>query len=153
MYGRRFTSEGRIDRILPMRCPFCKKDNDKVIDSRSADEGRAVRRRRECLECHRSFTTYEHVAEAKLDVSKKDGRREVFDREKVKRGLMTACKKRPVALDKIEAVVAKVEGELYDKGEREVRASVVGDILMRELKKLDHVAYVRFASVYREFKD
>ncbi len=136
-----------------MRCPFCKKDNDRVIDSRAVEEGKAVRRRRQCLECKRRFTTYEYVEEVTLYVIKKDGRREPFDREKIKRGLMIAFTKRSVSTDEIEALLAKIERELYDKGDREVRSTVIGDLIMRELQKLDHVAYVRFASVYREFKD
>lgn len=136
-----------------MRCPFCKKDDDRVIDSRAAEDGRAVRRRRECLGCKRRFTTYEQPEEISLYVTKKDDRREVFDREKVKRGLLTACKKRPVSLEKIDAIVQKIETELHDKYEREVRSKVIGDMIMRELRHLDHVAYVRFASVYRDFKD
>jgi transcriptional repressor NrdR len=136
-----------------MKCAFCKKDNDRVIDSRSAEEGSVVRRRRECLACGRRFTTYEKVEAPALYVIKKDGRREQFDREKVKKGLVVACKKRPVPLQKIEEIVARLEQELVDKHDREVRSSVVGDVVMRELRKLDHVAYVRFASVYRAFKD
>lgn len=136
-----------------MKCPFCKKDNDRVVDSRASDEGSVVRRRRECLACEKRFTTYEHVEAPTLYVIKKDDRRERFDREKIKRGLITACTKRPVSLDKIDAIVSKIEQELYDKYDREVRAKTIGDLIMRELKHLDHVAYVRFASVYREFKD
>jgi transcriptional repressor NrdR len=136
-----------------MRCPYCKKDNDKVIDSRAVEDGKAVRRRRQCLECKRRFTTYEYVEEVTLYVIKKDGRREPFDREKIKHGLVLACTKRPVSTEQIDQLLANVERELYDKGDREVRSTVVGDLLMRELQKLDHVAYVRFASVYREFKD
>jgi len=136
-----------------MRCPFCKKDNDKVIDSRSANAGATVRRRRECLECGKRFTTYEKVEEITLYVIKKDGRRDVFDREKIKRGLLTACKKRPVSLQTIEDIVNRIEIELYEKYDREVKSTKIGDLVMRELKSVDHVAYVRFASVYREFKD
>ena len=136
-----------------MRCPFCKKDTDKVIDSRSAHAGASVRRRRECLECSRRFTTYEKVEEITLYVIKRNGRRDVFDREKIKRGLMLACKKRPVSMEKIEDVVNRIEIELYEKYEREVKSTKIGDLLIRELKGLDHVAYVRFASVYRDFKD
>jgi transcriptional repressor NrdR len=136
-----------------MRCPFCKKDNDKVIDSRSANAGATVRRRRECLACSKRFTTYEKVEEITLYVIKKDGRRDVFDREKIKRGLLTACKKRPVSLQTIEDIVNRIEIELYEKFDREVKSTKIGDLVMRELKAIDHVAYVRFASVYREFKD
>ena len=136
-----------------MRCPFCKKDNDKVIDSRSANAGATVRRRRECLTCGKRFTTYEKVEEITLYVIKKDGRRDVFDREKIKRGLITACKKRPVSLQTIEDIVNRIEIELYEKYDREVKSTKIGDLVMRELRAIDHVAYVRFASVYREFKD
>ena len=136
-----------------MRCPFCKKDHDKVIDSRSANAGATVRRRRECLACKKRFTTYEKVEEITLYVIKKDGRRDVFDREKIKRGLLTACKKRPVSLQTIEDIVNRIEIELYEKYDREVKSTKIGDLVMRELKAIDHVAYVRFASVYREFKD
>jgi transcriptional repressor NrdR len=136
-----------------MRCPFCKKDHDRVIDSRSANGGATVRRRRKCLSCQKRFTTYEKVEEITLYVIKKDGRRDVFDREKIKRGLLTACKKRPVSLQTIEDIVNRIEIELYENYDREVKSTKVGDLVMRELKTLDHVAYVRFASVYREFKD
>lgn len=136
-----------------MRCPFCKKDNDRVIDSRSSNEGQAVRRRRECLACKKRFTTYEQVEQITLYVIKKDGRREVFDREKIRRGLMTSCKKRPVSVQKIDDIVNKIEIELYQKYDREVKSKTVGNLVMRELKNLDHVAYVRFASVYRDFQD
>lgn len=136
-----------------MRCPFCKKDNDRVLDSRAVEDGKAVRRRRQCLECKRRFTTYEYVEEVTLYVIKKDGRREPFDREKIKHGLNLACTKRPIRTEAIEEVLATIERELYDKGDREVRSSVIGDLIMKHLQKLDYVAYVRFASVYREFKD
>jgi transcriptional repressor NrdR len=136
-----------------MRCPFCKKDHDRVIDSRSANGGATVRRRRKCLSCQKRFTTYEKVEEITLYVIKKDGRRDVFDREKIKRGLLTACKKRPVSLQTIEDIVNRIEIELYENYDREVKSTKIGDLVMRELKSLDHVAYVRFASVYREFKD
>ncbi|MBI2900721.1 MAG: transcriptional repressor NrdR [Planctomycetes bacterium] len=136
-----------------MRCPFCKKDDDRVIDSRSSGDGRAVRRRRVCLSCRKRFTTYEQVEQITLYVIKKDGRREVFDREKIRRGLLTACKKRPVAVQRIDDIVNKIEMELYQKHDREVKSKAIGNLVMRELKTLDHVAYVRFASVYREFQD
>lgn len=136
-----------------MRCPFCKKDHDKVIDSRSANAGATVRRRRECLACGKRFTTYEKVEEITLYVIKKDGRRDVFDREKIKRGLLNSCKKRPVSLQTIEDIVNRIEIELYENFDREVKSTKIGDLVMRELKSVDHVAYVRFASVYREFKD
>ncbi len=136
-----------------MMCPFCKKDNDRVIDSRSSNAGRSVRRRRECLACTRRFTTYEQVEEITLYVIKKDGRREVFDIEKVRRGILTACKKRPVPMEKIDNMVHKIEVDLYQNYDREVKCKTVGSMVARELRRVDHVAYVRFASVYREFKD
>jgi len=136
-----------------MKCPFCRKDNDRVIDSRSAGEGSIVRRRRECLACDKRFTTKEQLEERVLFVIKKDGRREAFDREKIRSGLRTACKKRPVPTQKLDDIVARIERELLEKYEREVRSKIIGDMIMRELKTVDHVAYVRFASVYREFKD
>ncbi|MHC4606657.1 MAG: transcriptional regulator NrdR [Planctomycetota bacterium] len=136
-----------------MRCPFCKSDNDRVVDSRAAGEGHAVRRRRECLSCRRRFTTYEQPEEISLYVIKKDGRREIFDREKIKQGLLTACKKRTISVQKIDDIVGKIEVELHDKYDREVKSKVIGDRVMAELNSLDHVAYVRFASVYRDFKD
>ncbi len=136
-----------------MKCPFCKKDKDRVIDSRSAGEGRAVRRRRECLACKRRFTTYEQPEEISLHVIKKDGRRELFGRDKVKSGLLTACKKRTISVQRIDDIVAKIEMKLYNKNDREVKSKVIGDMVMDELRKLDHVAYVRFASVYRDFQD
>jgi transcriptional repressor NrdR len=136
-----------------MRCPFCKKDHDRVIDSRSSNNGAAVRRRRECLSCKKRFTTYEQVEQIALYVIKKDGRREVFDREKIRKGLVTACKKRPVSVQKIDDIVNKIEIELHQKYDREVKSKTVGSLVMRELKNLDHVAYVRFASVYRDFQD
>ncbi|MDP6957576.1 MAG: transcriptional regulator NrdR [Planctomycetota bacterium] len=136
-----------------MMCPFCKKDKDRVIDSRSSNAGRSVRRRRECLACSRRFTTYEQVEEITLYVIKKDGRREVFDIEKIRRGILTACKKRPVPMEKIDNMVHKIEVDLHQNYDREVKCKTVGSMVARELRRVDHVAYVRFASVYREFKD
>ena len=136
-----------------MMCPFCKKDKDRVIDSRSSNAGRSVRRRRECLACSRRFTTYEQVEEITLYVIKKDGRREVFDVEKIRRGILTACKKRPVPMEKIDNMVHKIEVDLHQNYDREVKCKTVGSMVARELRRVDHVAYVRFASVYREFKD
>ena len=136
-----------------MHCPFCKKDNDRVIDSRAAHAGGSVRRRRECLECGRRFTTYERVEEITLYVIKKDGSRDVFDREKIKKGLFTACKKRDIPLQTLKDIANRIEIELYEAQEGEVPSTRIGDLVMRELKGLDHVAYVRFASGYREFKD
>jgi transcriptional repressor NrdR len=136
-----------------MMCPFCKKDKDRVIDSRASNAGRSVRRRRECFACSRRFTTYEQVEEITLYVIKKDGRREVFDVEKIRRGILTACKKRPVPMEKIDNMVHKIEVDLHQNYDREVKCKTVGSMVARELRRLDHVAYVRFASVYREFKD
>ncbi|NOY24208.1 MAG: transcriptional repressor NrdR [Acidobacteria bacterium] len=136
-----------------MQCPFCKENKDKVVDSREVNEGRMIRRRRECLECHRRFTTYERIEEMPYLVIKKDGRREEFDRKKLLGGILRACEKRPVEIDKIEAVVDDIIGTLYEIIEREIPSVDIGEIVMKKLKTLDSVAYVRFASVYREFKD
>ncbi len=136
-----------------MRCPFCRADNDRVTDSRAGDEGATIRRRRECLACRRRFTTYERVERQALTVVKKEGQRDPFDRDKIRRGLAKACWKRPVTEDDIEAVVTALEGELYGTFEGDVPSQVIGERLMELLKDLDQVAYVRFASVYREFKD
>ncbi|NBW95520.1 MAG: transcriptional repressor NrdR [Planctomycetia bacterium] len=136
-----------------MRCPFCRADNDRVIDSRAGDDGSSIRRRRECVACRRRFTTYERVERQLLSVVKKGGDREPFDRDKIKRGLAKACWKRPVTEDDIEAVVAALEAELYGMYENEVPSRVLGERLMELLRGLDQVAFVRFASVYREFQD
>ncbi len=136
-----------------MKCPFCSFDEDKVIDSRSSNEGKSVRRRRECINCKKRFTTYEYVEEVPLMVVKKDGRREAFDRNKVLSGILKACEKRPVSMEKIEATVDKVEKDLQKTFDKEVKAQSVGELVMEHLHKLDEVAYVRFASVYRQFKD
>lgn len=136
-----------------MRCPFCKVDNDRVVDSRSSAEGAVVRRRRECLACGKRFTTYERVEEAPLRVVKKDGTRVPFDREKILAGVRKACEKRPVAADDMEKLVSGVEDEINKNYEREVPTRAIGEMVMERLKSLDSVAYVRFASVYREFKD
>ncbi len=136
-----------------MKCPFCRDLENKVIDSRLTQEGDVIRRRRECLQCHRRFTTYERAEEALPTVVKKDGRRETFDRMKIVAGLRRACEKRPVSIETIEATVDRIERALQDRGEKEVQSSVVGEAVMRELHGLDTVAYVRFASVYRSFQD
>ena len=136
-----------------MRCPFCRTDNDSVIDSRAGDDGTSIRRRRECVACRRRFTTYERVERQLLAVVKKGGDREPFDRDKIKRGLAKACWKRPVTEDEIEGVVAALEAELYGNYESDVPSRVLGERLMELLRTLDQVAFVRFASVYREFKD
>lgn len=136
-----------------MRCPYCKKTDDKVIDSRSSSEGTSIRRRRECLACGRRFTTYERVEEVPLLVIKKDQRREVYDRGKVLAGIQKACEKRPVSREAQDEIVAQLEKMLDEKYEKEVPSAVVGEFIMERLAKLDQVAYVRFASVYRQFKD
>ena len=136
-----------------MKCPFCSHTEDKVIDSRSSNEDKSVRRRRECLKCKKRFTTYEYIEEIPLMLIKKDGRREPFDRNKVIAGILKACEKRPVSMEKVEVVVDKVEKELQKSFDKEVKAQVVGELVMDYLHKLDEVAYVRFASVYRQFKD
>lgn len=136
-----------------MRCPFCNYEDSKVLDSRPADEGRSIRRRRECLECQRRFTTYEKVEEAPLFVVKKDGRREVFDGHKLLNGIAKACEKRPIPLYKMEGLVKDIEKELINTFEREIPSQRIGEMVMERLKQVDEIAYVRFASVYRQFKD
>lgn len=136
-----------------MKCPYCDQLEDKVVDSRMAREGEIIRRRRECLGCRRRFTTYERIEESLPMVVKKDGRREPFDRMKILAGLKKACEKRPISTDALEGVADRIEKRIQELGETEVEARVVGEEVMRELHQLDQVAYVRFASVYREFKD
>lgn len=136
-----------------MKCPFCDELEDKVVDSRMAKEGEVIRRRRECLGCKRRYTTYERVEEILPVVVKKDGRRESFDRNKILVGLKKACEKRPISIGTIEAVTDRIEKRIQEMGETEVESRVVGEEVMKELHLLDQVAYVRFASVYREFKD
>ncbi|MBI4401611.1 MAG: transcriptional repressor NrdR [Nitrospirae bacterium] len=136
-----------------MKCPFCDELEDKVVDSRMAKEGEVIRRRRECLSCKRRYTTYERVEESLPVVVKKDGRREPFDRLKILAGLKKACEKRPISTATIEAVTDRVEKRIQEMGETEVPSTTIGEEVMKELHQLDQVAYVRFASVYREFKD
>ena len=136
-----------------MKCPFCGHEEDKVVDSRASSDGVSIRRRRECLGCAKRFTTYEHVEEQPLMIVKKDGRREPFDRHKLLAGLVKACEKRPVSMDDLERLVDELERELSQQFEREVPSRDVGERVMKRLHALDPVAYVRFASVYREFKD
>jgi len=136
-----------------MICPFCGFTEDRVIDSRESKEGDVIRRRRECLQCLRRFTTYERIDEIPYLVVKKDGRREKFDRQKVLSGLLKACEKRPVSMGRLAEIVDHVEGVLADKPEREITTSEIGELLMSHLKGLDKIAYVRFASVYRDFQD
>ncbi|MCP5007668.1 MAG: transcriptional repressor NrdR [Planctomycetes bacterium] len=136
-----------------MQCLFCKADNDRVINSRSSIDGLCVKRRRECLECGRRFTTYERVEKSPVRVVKKDGSRDNFDRNKILSGLLKACEKRPVSTESLENIASEIESVIYDKFEREVDTKFIGELIMRKLGVLDKVAYVRFASVYREFKD
>jgi transcriptional repressor NrdR len=136
-----------------MRCPFCRLDNDRVIDSRASEDGFAIRRRRECLNCKRRYTTYERLEEMAIKVVKKHGEREPFSREKIRAGLAKACWKRPISDEQIDTVIAQVESEIYANFETEVESPYLGELVMRYLGELDQVAYVRFASVYREFKD
>ena len=136
-----------------MKCPFCDDVEDKVVDSRMAKEGEVIRRRRECLSCKRRYTTYERVEETLPAVVKKDGRREPFDRDKIVSGLKKACEKRPISTATIETVADRIEKRIQDMGETEIVSTAVGEEVMKELSQLDQVAYVRFASVYREFKD
>jgi transcriptional repressor NrdR len=136
-----------------MKCPFCENLEDKVIDSRTSKEGSAIRRRRECLQCGRRFTSYERVEDIVPMVVKKDGRREPFDAGKVRSGLLIACKKRPIETDKLDGIVDNMEKQLAGLGVKEIRSSWIGERIMSELKDLDKVAYVRFASVYHQFKD
>ena len=136
-----------------MKCPFCGHRDDKVIDSRASSDGDAVRRRRECLKCRKRFTTYEVVEESSLLVVKKDGRREPFDRKKILNGIQKACEKRPISSEKIEGLVSAIEHEIHKKFDKEVLSKNIGELIMDKLAFLDEVAYVRFASVYRQFKD
>lgn len=137
-----------------MRCPYCKEDKDKVIDSRSSEGGRVIRRRRECLVCSRRFTTYEKVGESvKLSVVKKDGTRQPYDRAKVIAGLQKACYKRPVSAEQLQQIADKVEEDIFHNFDKEVTSQYIGQQAMRHLKQVDKVAYIRFASVYREFTD
>ncbi len=136
-----------------MRCPFCRHRNDRVVDSRISGDGAAIRRRRMCASCKRRFTTYERVEESAPMVVKKDGRREPYDRAKVIGGIQRACEKRPVSVETIQQLADKVEAVLAERGEREVPSTVIGSTVMNGLHEIDQVAYVRFASVYRSFKD
>lgn len=136
-----------------MRCPYCEHPESKVIDSRESKNGWSVRRRRECLSCEKRFTTYEKIEEIPYMVVKKDGKRQAFDGQKLLRGLLKACEKRPVPVAKLEEIVDEIESKLHEIPEKEMNASKIGKFVMKKLKTLDKVAYVRFASVYREFKD
>jgi len=136
-----------------MRCPFCKKIDDKVIDSRLSTDGASIRRRRECLDCGKRFTTYEYIEEAPFMVIKRDGNRKRFDPEKIKTGILKACEKRPISMEIVEEIVGQIEREVRRKAEREIKSTEIGNMVMDKLYNLDEVAYVRFASVYRRFKD
>ena len=136
-----------------MRCPYCENDDSKVIDSRHTEDGHAIRRRRECEACGRRFTTYEKVEEMILMVIKKDGSRQAFDRVKLLNGIIRACEKRPVTVAEMEKIVDEIERGLNNMMEKEIESTFIGELVMERLKELDEVAYVRFASVYREFKD
>ena len=136
-----------------MRCPFCNKDNTKVIDSRPVEDTNSIRRRRMCESCRKRFTTYEKVETIPLSVIKKDQTREQYDRAKIQDGILRACYKRPIPVEKIEAMMDSIEGQIFDSADREISSTRIGEIVMENLKNMDAVAYVRFASVYREFKD
>jgi transcriptional repressor NrdR len=136
-----------------MKCPFCGLEKDRVVDSRPSHDGRSVRRRRECESCGKRFTTYEYIEDVPLTVMKSDGRREPFDRQKLQRGIELACKKRPISAKKIVSIVEEIEEELQNLSKTEITSKAVGETVMKRLKDLDEVAYVRFASVYHKFKD
>lgn len=136
-----------------MHCPFCEENNSKVIDSRSSEDGFVIRRRRQCLNCGKRFTTYERVEECPILVVKKDGSRQQFDRKKILNGLLKACEKRPVSLETIERLSSEIENEIRERNSSEISSIYIGELVMEKLKDLDHVAYVRFASVYRQFTD
>jgi len=136
-----------------MKCPYCYYFESKVVDSRPTDEGQAIRRRRECIKCNKRFTTYEKIEEIPLIVVKKDGNRQVYDRNKLLNGIIKACEKRPVSMNTIEKIVEGIEKILSNSLEKEVTSVTIGEMIMDELKDIDEVAYVRFASVYRQFKD
>jgi len=136
-----------------VRCPFCKVDDDRVVDSRASNDGFAIRRRRECVACDRRYTTYERIEESPLRVVKKDQRREPFERRKILLGLLKACEKRPIPIVTLEGITERIENKVLEEFDSEVPVSYVGKLVMDELKKIDQVAYVRFASVYRDFKD
>ena len=136
-----------------MKCPFCAFQEDRVLDSRSVRDGEAIKRRRECLNCGRRFTTYEEIEEVRILVVKKDQRREPFERPKLLRGMLAACQKRPVSAEALENIADEIERSIYDSGRREIGSAEIGEMVMERLRRLDRVAFVRFASVYREFED
>jgi transcriptional repressor NrdR len=147
------SKSGRKTRRFVMKCPFCSQENTRVIDSRPAEDNSSIRRRRLCDTCGKRFTTYEKVETIPVIVIKKDSNREPYDRSKIQDGILRACHKRPVPLKDINSVLDAIESEIFNKEEREIESSVIGELVMDKLKALDSVAYVRFASVYREFKD
>ena len=136
-----------------MRCPFCQADNDRVLDSRTTADGYSIRRRRECLECKRRYTTYERLEELTIKVIKKDNVREPFNREKIRQGILKACWKRPISDEIVDTMIAEIESDIYADFESEIESRVVGGMVMHQLSKVDQVAYVRFASVYRDFSE
>lgn len=136
-----------------MRCPFCGGNEDRVVDSRESRDGDVIRRRRQCVQCERRFTSYEKIEVTPFQVVKRDQRREAFDREKLMRGLQVACRKRPIPAAKLEALADEIEGAMHDSSEREISSRELGNLIMERLRELDQVAYVRFASVYRRFED
>ncbi|ABP67642.1 ATP-cone domain protein [Caldicellulosiruptor saccharolyticus DSM 8903] len=136
-----------------MRCPYCGYEDSKVIDTRPADEGRTIKRRRECLKCQKRFTTFEKVERQPILVIKKDNRREEFDRSKILNGIIKACQKRPVSIEQMNKIVDEIENEIYNSMRDEISSREIGEMVMEKLKKLDEISYVRFASVYRQFKD
>lgn len=136
-----------------MKCPFCNYNEDRVLDSRETGEGNVIRRRRQCLNCDRRFTTYEYIEKTPLMVVKKDGRREPFNLSKIHAGLQKACEKRPVSLERIEEFVSQIQAQIQKKCDQEVESQYIGELIMEKIASLDEVAYVRFASVYRQFKD
>jgi transcriptional repressor NrdR len=142
-----------IGEVAVLKCPFCYHMESKVVDSRPTDEGLSIRRRRECIQCGKRFTTYEKIEHLPVFVVKKDGRRESFNSEKIMNGLLKACEKRPVSVKDLELLVQDIEKQVFNSLEQEVTSQQIGQIVMERLKKLDEVAYVRFASVYRQFKD
>jgi transcriptional repressor NrdR len=143
----------QIWRIFTMKCPFCSKDNTRVIDSRPANDNNSIRRRRQCDDCQRRFTTYEKIESIPLVVIKKDNNREPYDRSKIEAGVFRSCHKRPISVEQITSLVDDVENAIFNREDKEIPSNIIGEILMDKLKDLDAVAYVRFASVYREFKD
>ena len=136
-----------------MKCPFCGNDNTRVVDSRPAEDGSFIRRRRQCDQCEKRFTTYEKIETIPLVVIKKDNIREAYDRSKIEAGIMRSCHKRPISIETITELINSVENELFNQEEKEIPSHLIGELLMEKLKEVDQVAYVRFASVYREFKD